>query len=133
MGLDPEMRKKLSCIRIKTYADALNRFFDYEKQMEDQLAARVRERSQQFLERQDPTKRPTLSPPNQTSFRPSTGSAAVPTAVRPPIVDPKGEWYVSNKYVWLHQQVLVRVPTDVIPAVNGVILGRVAQNTHQQG
>ncbi|KAI3973480.1 hypothetical protein MKW92_000829 [Papaver armeniacum] len=30
-GLDPEMRKQLSCLRIKTCEDALNRSLDYEK------------------------------------------------------------------------------------------------------
>ncbi|XP_026457877.1 uncharacterized protein LOC113358499 [Papaver somniferum] len=30
-GLDPEMRKHLSCLRIKTYEDSLNRSLDYEK------------------------------------------------------------------------------------------------------
>ncbi|KAI3893185.1 hypothetical protein MKW92_003730 [Papaver armeniacum] len=28
-GLDPEMRKQLSCLRIRTYEDALNRSLDY--------------------------------------------------------------------------------------------------------
>ncbi|KAI3888830.1 hypothetical protein MKW92_002234 [Papaver armeniacum] len=69
-GLDPEMRKQLSCLRIKTYEDAFNRSLDYEKEMEDQLATRIRERPQQFSARQDPTKRPMLSAPNQTFFRP---------------------------------------------------------------
>ncbi|KAI3844633.1 hypothetical protein MKX03_026735 [Papaver bracteatum] len=45
-GLDPEMRKQLSCLRIRTYEDALNHSLDYEKDMEDQLATRVRERPQ---------------------------------------------------------------------------------------
>ncbi|XP_026458875.1 uncharacterized protein LOC113359465 [Papaver somniferum] len=63
-GLDPEMRKQLSCLRIMTYEDALNRSLDYEKEMEDQLAARIRERPQHFSARQDPGKQPMFSAPN---------------------------------------------------------------------
>ncbi|KAI3851212.1 hypothetical protein MKW92_018092 [Papaver armeniacum] len=43
-GLDPEMRTQLSCLRIRTYEDALNRALDYEKEMEDQLATWIIER-----------------------------------------------------------------------------------------
>ncbi|KAI3916056.1 hypothetical protein MKW98_004497 [Papaver atlanticum] len=94
-GLDPEMRKQLSCLRIKTYTDALNRSLDYEKEMEDQLATRIRERPQQFLTMQDPKKRPMLSYPNQTSSRSSVrpwsmGSASVPPTTRPSAVRPQG-------------------------------------------
>ncbi|KAI3913175.1 hypothetical protein MKW98_007191 [Papaver atlanticum] len=96
-GLDPEMRKQLSCLRIKTYEDALNRSLDYEKEMEDQLATRIRERPQHFLARQDPAKRPMLSAPNQTFFRPpvrpwSIGSASAPPTTRPPTFRPPGRW-----------------------------------------
>ncbi|KAI3850221.1 hypothetical protein MKW92_031001, partial [Papaver armeniacum] len=88
-GLDPEMRTQLSCLRIRTYEDALNRSLDYEKEKEDQLATRIRERPQQFLTRQDPAKRPMLSYPNQASFRPSVRpwsmrSASVLPTTRPP-------------------------------------------------
>ncbi|KAI3838817.1 hypothetical protein MKX03_002593, partial [Papaver bracteatum] len=97
MGLDPEMRKQLSCLRIKTYEDALNRSLDNEKEMEDQLATRVRERPQQFLARPGPAKRPMLSASNQTYFRPpvrpwSAGSTSVPPTTRPPTVRPQGRW-----------------------------------------
>ncbi|XP_026407849.1 uncharacterized protein LOC113303074 isoform X2 [Papaver somniferum] len=88
MGLDPEMRTQLSCLRIRTYEDALNRSLDYEKEMEDQLATWIRERPQLFSTRQDPAKRSMLSAPNQPYFRPpvrpwSMGSALVPPTVRP--------------------------------------------------
>ncbi|KAI3911188.1 hypothetical protein MKW92_039428 [Papaver armeniacum] len=60
--LDPEMQKQLSCRRIRTYEDALNRSLDYEKEMEDQLATRVRERPyNNFQARQGPNKRPIFS------------------------------------------------------------------------
>ncbi|XP_026433244.1 uncharacterized protein LOC113330638 [Papaver somniferum] len=93
-GLDPEMRTQLSCLRIRTYEDALNRSLDYEKETEDQLATRIRERPQLFSARQDPAKRPMLSAPNQTFFRPpvrpwSSGSASVPPTTRPPAVRPQ--------------------------------------------
>ncbi|XP_026417391.1 uncharacterized protein LOC113312872 [Papaver somniferum] len=96
-GLDPEMRKQLSCLRIKTYEDALNRSLDYEKEIEDQLATRVRERPQQFLARPGPAKRPMLSTSNQTYFRPqvrpwSAGSTSVPPTTRPPTVRLQGRW-----------------------------------------
>ncbi|KAI3942614.1 hypothetical protein MKW92_025754, partial [Papaver armeniacum] len=96
-GLDPEMRTQLSCLRIRTYEDALNRALDYEKEMEDQLATRIRERPQHFSARQDPAKRPILSVPNQTNFWPSirpwsTGSASVPPTTRPPAVRPQGRF-----------------------------------------
>ncbi|KAI3860942.1 hypothetical protein MKX03_001389 [Papaver bracteatum] len=96
-GLDPEMRKQLSCLRIKTYEDALNRSLDYEKEMEDQLATRVRERPKHFLARPGPAKRPLLSASNQTYFRPpvrpwSTGSVSVPLITRPPTFIPQGRW-----------------------------------------
>ncbi|MCL7038577.1 hypothetical protein MKW94_020154 [Papaver nudicaule] len=95
-GLDPEMRKQFSCLRIKTYADALNRSLDYEKEMEDQSASRVRERPPQFLARQDPAKRPMTSAPSQTSHMPpirpwQMGSTAGPAATRPPIARPQGQ------------------------------------------
>ncbi|KAI3859184.1 hypothetical protein MKW92_039362 [Papaver armeniacum] len=64
-GLDPEMRKQHSCLRIRTYEDALNRSLDYEKEMEDQLATRIGERPQPFSARLDLAKRPMLSAPNQ--------------------------------------------------------------------
>ncbi|KAI3887347.1 hypothetical protein MKX03_002751 [Papaver bracteatum] len=64
-GSGPKMRKQLSCLRIKTYEDTLNQSLDYEKEMEDQLATRVREKLQQFLARSGPTKRPMLSAYNQ--------------------------------------------------------------------
>ncbi|KAI3926123.1 hypothetical protein MKW98_028259, partial [Papaver atlanticum] len=88
-GLDPEMRKQLSYLRIKTYEDSLNRALDYEKEMEDQLATRIRERPKQFSARQGPAKRPMFSAPNKTFFRPlvkpwSTGSTSVPRTARPP-------------------------------------------------
>ncbi|KAI3852037.1 hypothetical protein MKW98_020036 [Papaver atlanticum] len=94
-GLDPEMRKQLSCLRIKTYEDDLNRALDYEKEMEDQLATRIRERLHQFSARQGQAKRPLFSAPNHTFFRPpvrpwSTGSASVPPTTRPPTVRPQG-------------------------------------------
>ncbi|XP_026402272.1 uncharacterized protein LOC113297905 isoform X2 [Papaver somniferum] len=98
-GLDPEMRTQLSCLRIRIYEDALNRSLDYEKEMEDQLATRIRERPQLFSARQDPAKRPMLSAPNQPYFRPSVrpwsmGSASVPPTIspttRPPAVRPQG-------------------------------------------
>ncbi|KAI3938993.1 hypothetical protein MKW92_046012 [Papaver armeniacum] len=90
-GLDPKMRTQLSCLRIRTYEDALNRSLDYEKKMEDQLATRIRERPQLFSARQDPAKRPMLSAPNQIFFRPpvrpwSSGSASVLPTTRPPTV-----------------------------------------------
>ncbi|KAI3972457.1 hypothetical protein MKW92_012091 [Papaver armeniacum] len=96
-GLDPEMWKQLSCLRIRTYEDALNRSLDYEKEMEDQLATRVRERPQQFSARQGPAKRPMFSAPNQTFGRPSgrpwsTGSASTPPPTRPPTARPQGRW-----------------------------------------
>ncbi|KAI3867110.1 hypothetical protein MKX03_032690 [Papaver bracteatum] len=98
-GLDPEMRKQLSCLRIRTYEDSLNRSLDYEKEMEDQLATRVRERPQQFSARQGPAKRPMFFSPNQTFGRPpvrpwSTGSASasVPLPTRPPTGRPQGRW-----------------------------------------
>ncbi|XP_026409197.1 uncharacterized protein LOC113304331 [Papaver somniferum] len=96
-ALDPEMRKHLSCLRIKTYEDALNRSLDYEKEMEDQLAARVRERPQQLLARSGPAKRPMLSASNQIYFRPqvrpwSAGSTSLPPKTRPPTVRPQGRW-----------------------------------------
>ncbi|KAI3953496.1 hypothetical protein MKW92_021146 [Papaver armeniacum] len=96
-GLDPEMRKQLSCLRIRTYEDALNRSLDYEKEMKDQLATRVRERPQQFSERQGPAKRPMLSAHNQTFGRPlvrpwPTGSASAAPTTRPPTVRPQGRW-----------------------------------------
>ncbi|KAI3957443.1 hypothetical protein MKW98_003164 [Papaver atlanticum] len=70
---------------------------DYEKEMEDQLATRIRERPQHFSARQDPAKRPMLSAPNQTIFRPpvipwSTGSTSVPPTARPPAVRPQGRF-----------------------------------------
>ncbi|RZC93330.1 hypothetical protein C5167_026089 [Papaver somniferum] len=94
-GLDPEMRTQLSCLRIRTYEDALNRSLDYEKKMEDQLATRIRERPQLFSARHDPAKRPMLSAPNQPYFRPSVrpwsmGSTSVPRTTRPPAVRPQG-------------------------------------------
>ncbi|KAI3876540.1 hypothetical protein MKW98_015923, partial [Papaver atlanticum] len=94
-GLDPEMRTQLSCLPIRTYEDALNRSLDYEKEMEDQLATRIRERPQYFSARQDPAKRPMLSAPNQTIFKPSVrpwlmGSASVPPTTRPPAARPRG-------------------------------------------
>ncbi|MCL7042517.1 hypothetical protein MKW94_010211 [Papaver nudicaule] len=110
IGLDPEMRKQLSCLRIKTYADALNRSLDYEKEMEDQSATRVRDRPPEFLARQDPAKRPMISTPNQTSFRPSIrpwqmGSAAGPTAIRPPTVRPQGQGQMLRPQgIWVRFQ-----------------------------
>ncbi|KAI3913622.1 hypothetical protein MKW92_038266 [Papaver armeniacum] len=96
-GLDPEMRTQLSCLRIRTYKDALNRSLDYEKEMEDRLATRIRERPQLFSARQDPAKRPMLSAPNQTFFRPpvrpwSSGSASVLPTTRLPTFIPQGRW-----------------------------------------
>ncbi|KAI3881614.1 hypothetical protein MKX03_024935 [Papaver bracteatum] len=63
-GLDHEMRKQLSCLRIRTYEDALSWSLDYEKEMEDQLATRIRERPQQFSARQGPSKRPMIFAPS---------------------------------------------------------------------
>ncbi|KAI3852891.1 hypothetical protein MKX03_003278 [Papaver bracteatum] len=96
-GLNPEMRTQLSCLLIRTYEDDLNRSLDYEKEMEDQLATRIRERPQQFSERKDPAKRPVLSAPNLKNFRPSvrpwsTGSASVPPTTRPPAVITQGRF-----------------------------------------
>ncbi|KAI3919802.1 hypothetical protein MKW92_040094 [Papaver armeniacum] len=93
-GLDLEMRKQLSCLRIRTYEDVLNRSLDYEKEMEDQLAPRVRERPQLFSARQDPAKWPMLLASNQTFFRPpvrpwSMGSTSVPTVTFPPAIRPQ--------------------------------------------
>ncbi|KAI3886679.1 hypothetical protein MKW92_037973 [Papaver armeniacum] len=84
-GLDSEMRKQLSCLRIKTYEEALNRPLNYEKEMEDQLATQIRERLQLFSARQDPAKRPI--PP----VRPwSMGSASIPPTTCPPAIRPQG-------------------------------------------
>ncbi|KAI3898341.1 hypothetical protein MKX03_033572, partial [Papaver bracteatum] len=88
-GLNPEMRTQLSCIRIRNYEDALNRSLDYVKEMEDQLATRIREMPQQFPAKQDSSKQPMLSAPNQANFRPtvrpwSAGSASVPPTSCPP-------------------------------------------------
>ncbi|KAI3920555.1 hypothetical protein MKW98_025061 [Papaver atlanticum] len=69
-GLDPEIRKQLSCLRIKTYLDALSQSLDYEKEMEDQSATRVRERPQQFSARQDLAKRPMTSNSSMNYLRP---------------------------------------------------------------
>ncbi|KAI3854735.1 hypothetical protein MKX03_015000 [Papaver bracteatum] len=96
-GLDHEMRKQLSCLRIRTYEDALSWSLDYEKEMEDQLATRIRERPQQFSTRQGPDKRPMIFAPSQTFGRPpirpwSTGSASTPSTTRPPVVRPQGRW-----------------------------------------
>ncbi|RZC61349.1 hypothetical protein C5167_023107 [Papaver somniferum] len=109
--LDPEMRKQLSCLRIRIYEDPLNRSLDYEKEMEDQLATRVRERPQQFSARQGPAKRPMFSAPNQTfgrlPVRPwTTGSASAPPATRPPSVRPQGRWrdFPKNPPTGLTQQ-----------------------------
>ncbi|KAI3890036.1 hypothetical protein MKX03_023314 [Papaver bracteatum] len=95
IGLDPEMRKLLSCLRIRTYEDALSRSLDYEKEMEDQLATRVKERPQQFSTGQGPAKRPMFSTSNHTFGRPlvrpwSTGSALAPPPTRPPTARPQG-------------------------------------------
>ncbi|KAI3857478.1 hypothetical protein MKX03_015401 [Papaver bracteatum] len=65
--------------------------------MNDQLATRIRERPQNFSARQDPAKRPMLSAPNQTNFRPSVrpwsmGLATVPPTKRPPAVRPQGRF-----------------------------------------